>query len=65
MARRARPTLKCLREDLGQAVPRADIPLDEIEHPLVVKAVEQFTEETPHERIVVIDDRILFKDGGR
>jgi hypothetical protein len=51
-----------LREDLGQAIPRADTPLDEIEHPLLVKAVEQFADdETPHERIAAIDDRVLFK----
>jgi hypothetical protein len=51
-----------LREDLGQAIPRADTPLDEIEHPLLVKAVEQFTDdETPHERIAAIDDRVVFK----
>jgi hypothetical protein len=31
MARRVRPTLRCLRDDLVQAVPRADTPLDEIE----------------------------------
>jgi hypothetical protein len=36
MARRVRPTLRCLRDDLGQAIPRADTPLDEIEHPLLV-----------------------------
>lgn len=62
MARRVRPTLRCLRDDLGQAIPRADTPLDEIEHPLLGKAAEQFTDdETPHERIVAIDDRVLFK----
>src|SRR6201995_1841915 len=62
MARRVRPTLRCLRDDLGQAVPRADTPLDEIEHPLLVKAVGQFTsDETPHERIAAIDDQVLLK----
>ena len=62
MARRVRPTLRCLREDLGQAIPCADTPLDEIEHPLLVKAAEQFTDdETPHERITAIDDRVVFK----
>ncbi len=35
MAREARPTLRCLREDLGQAVPPADTPLDEVPHPLL------------------------------
>ena len=33
MAGRARSTLRCLREDLGQAVPPADTPLDEVPHP--------------------------------
>ena len=62
MARRVRPTLRCLREDLGQAIPRADTPLDEIEHPLLVKGAEQFADdETPHERIAAIDDRVLLK----
>ena len=62
MARRVRPTLRCLREDLGRAIPRADAPLDEIEHPLLIKAAEQFTDdETPHERIAAIDDRVLLK----
>ena len=62
MARRVRPTLRCLREDLRQAVPRADTPLDEIEHPLLVKAAEHLTDdETPHERIAAIDDRVVFK----
>jgi hypothetical protein len=52
MARRARPTLRCLREDLGQAVPPADTPLDEVPHPLLAKASE---------RIASIDDQVLFK----
>jgi hypothetical protein len=42
VAGRARPTLRCLREDLGQAVPPADTPLDEVPHPLVAKASERF-----------------------
>jgi hypothetical protein len=51
-----------LREDLGQAIPRADTPLDEIEHPLLVKAIEQFAgDATPHERIAAVDDQVLFK----
>ena len=32
MAGRVRPTLRCLREDLRQAIPRADTPLNEIGH---------------------------------
>jgi hypothetical protein len=62
MARRARPTLRCLREDLGQALPPADTPLDEIPHPLLAKASERFADDgTPRERIASIDDEVLFK----
>jgi hypothetical protein len=45
MARRARPTLRCLREDLMQAVPPADTPLDEVPHPLLAKASERFADD--------------------
>jgi hypothetical protein len=62
MAGRARPTLRCLREDLGQAVPYADLPLDEIGHLLLDKATERFADDrTPQERIAAIDDQVLFK----
>jgi hypothetical protein len=38
------------------------LPLDEIDHSLLVKANQRFADDTtPHERIVAIDDRILFK----
>jgi hypothetical protein len=59
MAGLARPTLRCLREDLALAVPRADTPLDEISHPLLAKATERFADDqTPHERIAAIDDEV-------
>ena len=62
MPRRARPTLRCLREDLAQALPRADTPLDEIAHPLLAKAGERFAnDQTPQERIAAIDDQVFFK----
>jgi hypothetical protein len=62
VAGRARPTLRCLREDLGLAVPPADTPLDEVPHPLLAKASERFADDgTPRERIASIDDRVLFK----
>ena len=38
MAGLARATLRCLREDLAQTVPRADSPLEGISHPLLAKA---------------------------
>jgi hypothetical protein len=62
VAERARPTLRCLREDLALPVPRVDTPLEEITHPLLVKATERFADEgTPQERISAIDDQVLFK----
>lgn len=62
MAGQARPTLRCLREDLGQTVPPADTPLDEVPHPLLAKATERFADEsTPRERIASVDDQVLFK----
>lgn len=62
MAERARPTLRCLRDDLGLAVPRVDSPLDEITHPLLAKAAERFTDDrAPQERIAAVDDQVLFK----
>lgn len=62
MAGRARPTLRCLREDLGQAVPPADMLLDEVPHPLLAKASERFADEgTQQERIASVDDQVLFK----
>lgn len=57
-----RPTVRCLREDLRLPVPPARFPLDEIDHPLLRKAAEQFAAgDTPHERIRAIDDVVLFK----
>jgi len=53
---------QCLREDLGQPIPRADTPLDEVPHPLLEKASERFADDsTPHERIASVDDHVLFK----
>ncbi|WP_071053774.1 hypothetical protein [Pseudofrankia sp. BMG5.36] len=57
MARRARPTLRCLREDLALPIPRADTPLEDVDHPLLGKASDRFADDgTPQERIVAIDD---------
>ena len=61
-AQPARPTLRCLREDLGLPIPPVNRPLDEIDHPLIRKAAERFADaDTPHERIRAIDDQVLFK----
>jgi hypothetical protein len=58
----ARPTLRCLLDDLKLALPSADEPLDEIDHPLLRKATEQFTAtDVTHERIRAVDDHVLFK----
>lgn len=57
-----RPTIRCLREDLHLPLPTARVPLDEIDHPILKKAAEQFTSpDTSHERIASIDDVVLFK----
>lgn len=57
-----RPTLRCLREDLNLPIPSARTPLDQVDHPLLRKATEQFgASDTPHERIRAIDDVVLFK----
>ena len=57
-----RPTLRCLRDDLRLPLPTAHVPLDEIDHPVLRKAGEQFAApDTPHERIVSIDDVVLLK----
>lgn len=57
-----RPTLRCLREDLGLPLPAVTIPLDETDHPIVAKTAELFTDtEAKHERIRAIDDQVMFK----
>jgi hypothetical protein len=59
---RARPTLRCLTSDLGLAIPPVEEPLDEIDHPLLAKAREQFADTAaPHERIRAVDDAVLVK----
>lgn len=43
-------------------LPSAKVPLEDVEHPLLSKASEQFADpDTPHERIRAIDDQVLFK----
>jgi hypothetical protein len=57
-----RPTLRCLTNDLGLKIPPADIALDEIDHPLLRKASDQFTDPSGlRERILSIDDTVMFK----
>ncbi len=60
--RPTRPTLRCLRDDLHVPLPPVSQPLDEIDHPLLRKAAEQFTDpDIPHERVAALDDQVLFK----
>jgi hypothetical protein len=60
--RTARPTLRCLREDLVLPLPPVTDPLDETDHPLLAKTQEQFaSQDSKHERIRSIDDQVLFK----
>ncbi|MBY8853056.1 hypothetical protein [Saccharothrix longispora] len=57
-----RPTLRCLRDDLRIALPPIDDPLDEIDHPLIRKANDQFAVPAgPRERIRSVDDVVMFK----
>lgn len=60
---RTRPTLRCLTKDLHLPVPPVTTPLDEVDHPALRKAQEQFDGDGPqrHERIRSIDDQVLFK----
>ncbi len=52
MPGQARPTPRCLREDLALAVPYADTSLEDVSHPLFAKVSDRFAaDETPQERI--------------
>lgn len=51
-----------LREDLKISIPPIDEPLEQMEHPLLAKARDQFANDSGlHERIHAIDDEVLFK----
>ncbi|MBM7770226.1 hypothetical protein JOD54_000430 [Actinokineospora baliensis] len=57
-----RPTLRCLRDELGLEVPPVTVPLNEVDHPLVRKANDQFSAPSgPRERIRAVDDTVMFK----
>jgi hypothetical protein len=59
---RARPTLRALTEDLKLSLPPIDEPLDEISHPLLSKAIRQFSDPlAKRERIRAIDDEVVWK----
>lgn len=59
---RVRPTRRCLNE-LTIAVPSLDVILDEIDHPLILKAQQVPTEREQHsaKRVVSLTDRVWFK----
>lgn len=57
-----RPTLRRLTEDLGLKISPIDDSLDELNHPLLHKANQQFAEQSiSRERISSIDATVLFK----
>lgn len=57
-----RPTLRVLREDLGIPLPSVQYSLNDLDHPLLVKARAQFIDDgAAHERINAIDDQVLLK----
>jgi hypothetical protein len=58
-----RPTVRCVREDLGYAkLPPATLPLDRLDAPVLRKAREVCRTDPPSTgRIVSIDDRVLWK----
>lgn len=57
-----RPTLRCLRDDLRLPLSPIDDPLDEVDHPLLRKASDQFADSSgTRERIRAIDDAVIFK----
>jgi hypothetical protein len=43
-------------------LPTVNVPLDEVDHPLLAKTAEQFADgDAKHERIRAVDDQVLFK----
>lgn len=58
-----RPTVRCVREDLGYPkLPPATLPLDRLDAPVLRKAQEVCRTDPPSTgRIVSIDDRVLWK----
>jgi hypothetical protein len=59
----ARPTIRCLRQDLGYAkLPPASLPLDRLDLPVLRKAQEACRTDPPSTgRISSIDDQVLWK----
>jgi hypothetical protein len=63
LPRAVRPTVRCLREDLGYAkLPPAVLPLDRLDLPVLRKAQEVCRTDPPATgRITSIDDQVLWK----
>jgi hypothetical protein len=57
-----RPTKRCIA-DLGAALPDLGVPLDEIDHPIVVNAqsVPEWRDAGGAERVIALADRVWFK----
>jgi hypothetical protein len=60
--RAARPTLRVLKCDLHLPVPPIGELLEDIDHPLLAKARDQFAvDDAAHERIRAIDNEVVWK----
>jgi hypothetical protein len=61
-SRRARPTIRCLLDDLGVELPGLDVDLGEIEHPLL-EEVRRLAPTSPkgQKRILAIDHPLVYR----
>jgi hypothetical protein len=60
--RRARPTIRCLRDDLGIGLPTVDVDLGSIEHPLMEEARRVApTAPQGQKRILAIDHPLVYR----
>jgi hypothetical protein len=60
--RRTRPTIRCLRDDLGVELPTVDVDLGSIEHPLMGEARRVApTAPRGQKRILAIDHPLVYR----
>jgi hypothetical protein len=60
--RRARPTIRCLTEDLGLELPELDVDLGEIDHPWLDELCRAApTSPTGQKRVLVIDRPLIYR----
>jgi hypothetical protein len=61
-ARRARPTIRCLTDDLGVELPGLDVDLGEVDHPLLAE-LRRVARESPtgQKRILSIDSPLVYR----